>query len=254
MLSTERMQTECFAQALPLILMSRGVIDLFPQTAELFGKAAMPGLHLFPSTRRANPVLTIADQQHPLYRVLPEGAKRAPDGTTRLADRPIDIAFFGTESRRRHKFLARNAAFLAAFDGFIYLRPSTTEQKTTGAGGSLTRFATHVHGHAKVMLNIHRDEFSYFEWFRLMRLGMATGSVVVSEPCYSQSVVTPGLHYFEETERQIPSLLEWLLRSVDGQAEAERVRADAKRLVADDLGPRQRTLQLCNFLWEHSRS
>ena len=34
------------------------------------------------------------------------------------------------------------------------------------------------------MLNLHRDEFSYFEWHRVMMMGIEQGALVLSEPCF----------------------------------------------------------------------
>jgi hypothetical protein len=213
----------------------------------------LPCQHFLPSSRRSQPGLTEADRQHGFYRILPPAAKLESGWATAFADRPLDIAFFGTECPKRHRFFTQHAAFLADFHNFIYLRSSMRGLiPPNGADASLTRLANHVSRHAKITLNIHQDEFGYFEWHRIVRLGMATGSVVVSEPCLSHPLFRPGTHYFEETGRHIPNLLDWLLRSPEGRAEADRVRANATALVFDKRTARQETARLCAFLMEHT--
>ena len=52
-------------------------------------------------------------------------------------------------------------------------------------------------------------------------------TLVVSEPSFPHPVFRAGVHYLEEAPRHIPHLVEWLLRSPEGQAKAEDVRARA---------------------------
>jgi hypothetical protein len=253
MFSTEQLQTSWFAMSLPFILMSRGVIDLCYQNVKLLNETRIPALHLFPSSRPSGTVLTDADREHSLYRVLPSAAKVDAHCDTPFNDRPIDVAFFGTESPRRHKFFARHAALFADFENFIYSRPlANGTMNAIGAEGALPRIAAHVSRHAKITLNIHRDEFGYFEWHRMVELGMARGSVVVSDPCLPQPLFRPGTHYFEETTGNIPNLIEWLLRSPEGRKEAERVRSNAISTVVKSLTSRQAAIQLATFLAEHA--
>jgi hypothetical protein len=253
MFSTEQLQTSWFALSLPFILMSRGVIDLCYQNVQLLNETRIPALHLFPSSRLSGSVLTDADREHFLYRVLPDAAKVDGHRDVPFNDRPIDVAFFGTESPRRHKFFARQAALFADFENFIYSRPlAHGPMSAIGSEAALPRIAAHVSRHAKITLNIHRDEFGYFEWHRMVELGMARGSVVVSDPCLPQPLFRPGTHYFEETTANIPNLIEWLLRSAEGRKEAERVRSNAVSTVVENLTSRQATLQLATFLAEHA--
>jgi len=79
---------------------------------------------------------------------------------------------------------------------------------------------------SKVLLNIHRDDHSYFEWWRLMQ-AFWQQTVVVTEPCVPHSTYRPGVHYLEEAPRHIPHLIDWLTQTADGQAKAEAVRKAA---------------------------
>jgi hypothetical protein len=233
---TEQMQTPWFAQSLPFLFMARAAIDMSPRTAALLRQTGLPATDYLPSTLRPPEPLTPQDRAHPLFRSLPSAA---PSG------RPIDIAFLGTDGPRRHEFFTRNKTLLDGFASTIYLRDPTTGPIQDG---TLTRLAAHIAGQAKISLNIHQDEQDYFEWHRMVRLGMANGSLVVSEPCERQRDFNPGAHYLEAPADEIPALLDWLLRSAEGQAEARRIRANAAALVTDATAARDNATRLCAFL------
>jgi hypothetical protein len=238
MLNTEQPQTRWFGRALPFLLAARGVIDLCPQSAALFAATGMPSLELSPAPLLTADALTEADRLHPLFRVLPAAARTVPSADTPFAARPLDFSFFGSESRHREEFFSRHAGALAEFEGFIHYRREDRGPIRPGTpDGALTRLARHVGGHAKIVLNLHRDAFGYLEWHRIVRLGVAAGAVVVSEPCLPHPLLTPGVHYFAAPGRQIPGLLAWLIRDADGRRAAARVQAGARALLADVVTP-----------------
>jgi hypothetical protein len=251
MYTTEQMQTASFGLSLPFVLMARGVIDVCAQTAALFREASVPALYLEPTPRPEAPLIE-ADLAHPLYRALPDSARRPADPLALLSSRAIEISFFGAESPRRGAFFARNAPFLAGYDTFLYCRRQQWEPTQAGTDdGALTRLAAHVSAHSRVTLNLHQDEFGYFEWHRIVRLGMCSGSVVVSEPCLPHRSFKAGIHYFEEHARHIPNLLEWLLRSRDGRERAEEVRNNAFKAIAQESERNRVPAKLVEFLLAH---
>lgn len=252
MFGTEQVQTTWFNLALPFILLSRGMLDICPQTANLFQRTDMAALHVLPGVRLQPHRLTERDRQHPLFRVLPEAAQSDPDPQRPFQERPIDIAFFGNSSPRRDQFFARNAAFLAEYETFNYCRrPDRGPILSTSDDGALTRLAGHVSGHSKVTLNIHREEFGYFEWHRMVRLGMCSGSLVVSDPCLPHPSFIANEHYLQEGTRRIPDLLEWLLTTEDGNREAERVRSNVDDLITNSFDRRHTMSQMLRFLSQH---
>jgi hypothetical protein len=252
MFGTEQVQTTWFQLALPFVLMSRGVLDICAQTADLFARSGVGALHVLPGVQLRRFVLTERDRQHPLARVLPRAAWETPDPRRGFADRPIDICFFGNSSPRRDSFFARSAGFLAEYETFNYCRRPGRGPILGGSDdGALTRLAGHVSAHSKVTLNIHREEFGYFEWHRMVRLGMCSGSVVVSDPCLPNPNFVAGEHYFQESMRHIPDLLEWLLRTPDGQREAARVQRNVQELLVDPLSPRRAAAKLLRFFASH---
>ncbi len=252
MFGTEQVQTTWFNLALPFILLSRGMLDICPQTADLFQRTGMAALHVLPGARLRPHGLTERDKRHPLFRVLPKSAQSDPDPRLPFGERPIDIAFFGNSSPRRDQFFTRNAAFLAEYETFNYCRrPGRGPIRGQSEDGALTRLAGHVSGHSKITLNIHREEFGYFEWHRMVRLGMCSGSVVVSDPCLPHPSFVANEHYFQERTRHIPDLLEWLLTTEDGGREAERVRANVDTLITNVFETRRTAAQILRFLSLH---
>jgi hypothetical protein len=250
-LNTEQPQTRWFGRGLPFLLAARGVIELCPQSAALFAGADLPGLLVSPAPDLAP--LTGNDRQHPLFRVLPETARAPASAQTPFAARPLDLAFFGTESRHREEWFSRHAGALAEFESVIhYRREDRGPIRPGSADGALTRLAQHVSGHAKIVLNLHRDAFGYLEWHRIVRQGFASGAVVVSEPCLPHPLLAPDVHYYEASSRQIPGLLAWLIRSDDGQQAAARVQANARTLLADAVTPAATGANVMTFLHAHA--
>jgi hypothetical protein len=84
------------------------------------------------------------------------------------------------------------------------------------------------------MLNIHRDEFPYFEWHRVMMMGIEQGALVLSEPCLPSPGVEPGRHFLTATLDQMPEVLSRLLGSSDGEAFARQI----DELNVHELQPR----------------
>ncbi len=249
---TEQLQTNWFNTALPFMLMARGMLDLCVQTVEVFKRLDMASMHVLPGARQRPHALTERDRRHPLFGVLPAAARPHIVPATPFKERPIDISFFGTSSPRRDAFFSRNAAFLADYETFNYCRrPGRGPIRAESEDGTLSRMAGHVCGHSKIALNIHREEFGYFEWHRMVRLGMYAGSLVVSDPCLPHPDFVANEHYLQEDLRHIPNLLEWLLKTDDGAREAERVRANVDRLLTGTYDVDRTVPMLLSFLSQH---
>jgi hypothetical protein len=247
--NTEQLHTPWFAKALPAILASLGVFDISPQAARLFEEADMPAMHLEPGAVLQTRWLEEVDLDHPLFDALPVEAKGLVFNPDAWAERPIDVSFFGSESARRESFFGRNASTFAKLSSFIYYRRQWHGPILDHTEGrSLTRIAGHVSGYSKISLNIHRDEFPYFEWHRMVRQGMGSGSLVVTDPCLPHPHLKPGEHFFQEEARHIPNLLEWLIFDADGQSEARRVLKNTAGLLSNDEASVSRADAILSFL------
>lgn len=248
MFSTEQIQTQWYWNSLPFLLMSRGVIDMFPHTAMLLAEAGVPSVYFSPEPGpRESPIPIERISHHPLFSSLPEEAQRPGYPTSPLEDRPIDVSFFGTSSKHRDRVLARMTPFLASFENFIYYR-QIDRGPLEREDSLLSPLAEHVSGHSRICLNIHRDRFPSFEWQRIVELGMCSGAVVVSDPCQTVTGIIPGEHYLEADSMNMGEMIEWLLRDREGQMLCAQIRHNASRLLADAHRANASAIHVADFL------
>ncbi len=247
---TEQPQTTWFWRALPLTLAARGAMDLSWHTAALLGQV-MPSRALLPGLRPAPFPVPAGLRSHPLL----AGAWWLPndriDPRTPLAERPLDLVFFGGDTPVRDRFFARNAARFAGYDTLIYLRKrGRGPVHPRNVEGDLCTCALLACGRAKLTLSVHRDAFGFFEWHRLVRQAMATGSVAVTESCFPVPDFRPGVHYFCADAGHLPQLIDWLLRTPDGRAQAESCRRRCLDLLSDLFSPDRAGRRILQFLAE----
>jgi hypothetical protein len=249
--TTEQPQTLWFERAMPFVLMARAVIDISWQVHRIIAESGIPALHFNPWIAAPSRWLRDEDLSHPLLRVLPKLAQAPCVPYLRFANRPIDITFFGTESEHRERFFSKNAWFFAQYDSFLYYRKVESPLVPKGTHAALSRLAGHVNAHSRIALNIHRDPNGFFEWHRIAKHGIGAGAVVVSEPCDPHPLFKPGIHYLEESGRHILNLIEWLLRTPDGQARAAEIQKNGRAILANrDLATRNGHA-LVSFLHKH---
>jgi len=251
MYSTEQVQTPWFRLGLPYILASKAVIDLNYQNCELIRSSGMPTLFYFPGFDVERPSDEHLLPDHPLAKALPRAAKERDISFDVWTSRPLDVVFLGTESPAREEFFSKAAAPFAKLSCFIHyvrLRQSPVLSRGAEARPSLNRY---VCRRAKIVLNIHRSEVRYFEWHRMVMQGMWQKALVVSDPCLPHPIFKPGIHYLEESPRQIPQLIDWLLNTVEGRSTANRVRHEGFAALAERASSRRLSLALAQFLIQY---
>lgn len=253
MLNTEQVQTNWFAKALPYLLMARGVIDICNQSAQLLMQAGVKAVEMQQSLLHLPEGLREQDHDYPLFKTLPAAVKRPTTPSIDWKNRPLDINFFGAITPHRDKFFTRHAGRFASYESFIYCRRAKTPLSLDSADGGLTRLAAHVAAHSKLSLNIHRDEFGYFEWHRIVKLGLYAGSIVISDPCLPHKGFIPGVHYFEENLRYIPDLVDWLLKTRDGQEAGDKMRATNEAMFKNKPPPTESLAEIAQMLWEKQK-
>jgi hypothetical protein len=251
-LNVAQIQDRSYWRGLPFALMCKGVIDVSYQSALLFKESDISAIHFTPECDANASLLQVQDRGHPLFSVLPPAARDDGDLYAPLSNRPIDVAFFGSSNKRRDVFFGRAAEYFSNFETFIHCRSMQEVGPIRAEDGALARLASHVSRHSKVTLNIHRNELGFFEWHRIVRQGMYSNSVVVSEPCLPHPYFKPGVHYFEENQRLIPSLVEWLLRTDEGRHEADRVRGNALDAVSRFNSSHQDSSHILRFMLTHN--
>ncbi|MBB2203213.1 CgeB family protein [Gluconacetobacter tumulisoli] len=251
MYNTEQIPSPWFTSALPMLMLARGIFDIAYQPACLFAQAGIPAMHWEPGLDGQPPAPDEFDRMHPLFRTLPPGARDGRDHA-RWQERPIDLCFFGTNSPRRDDILAYLAAPLSSYQTCIhYRRQALGPVGTRFEERSLTRLSRYITQQAKISLNIHRDEFCYFEWHRMVCQGMAMGAVVVTDPCLPHPRFQPGVHYFQDDARHIPNLVDWLLRDPEGRRQAAQVARNGRDAACSPAPRRAAAGRAVNFMLSH---
>jgi hypothetical protein len=245
--STEQLQTQWFARSLVFLTRARAVADMNEQNAAILRKAGVRAVAVQPGHSAAFAPFAPQrlDAASPVFAALPKAARDFDAASPRFADRPLDVLFFGSHSPRREKLLAAYAETFARLNAFIYYskvpRPLTAEHNPMAA----SHVTAALLQRAKILLNLHRDEYAYFEWWRLMQ-AFWQKTAVVSEACFPHRIFKPGVHYFEEAPRHIPHLIDWLARTAEGQAQADTVRERAYRDLLAHANARTAALALLN--------
>jgi hypothetical protein len=141
-----------------------------------------------------------------------------------LWTRPLDVFFVGRPTPRRMEFFSENGACLARWKCFFFFSDALSPRH--GRGVRHDHIVT-LARRSKIILNLHGDEHDYFEWHRIVQLGIAHRSLVLSEPCGFNPYFAPGKHYLEESLHRFGDRLAALLGSTAGRKEAECVAAAA---------------------------
>ena len=233
--STEQVQTQWFARSLPFLLRARLVADLNLQSTSILHRAGLKSVCVQPGySERFAPFATPKDMSgHVAFAGYPAAVRNHDISKPRFADRPLDIAFMGSSSPRRETLLASYAPAFAKLQSFIYCTHTNTPLSPDENPPASTNVTAAILGRAKMLLNIHRDEYAYFEWWRIMQ-ALWLKAVVVSEPCFPHPIFKPGLHFFEESPRHIADLVHWLATTPEGQTKAEEVRARAHEALVTE--------------------
>ena len=228
MFSTEQLQTQWFARSLPFLLRARLVADLNLQSAAVLRRAGLNAACVQPGHSQRFAAFAAPKDlcDHTVFAGCPASVRNFDLASQDFAARPLDVTFMGQASPRREQLLAAYAPTFAKLQSFIYCTRTTAPLLEETSPTASSEVTAAVLGRSKVLLNLHRDEYAYFEWWRLMQ-AFWLKAVVVSEPCFPHPVFKPGVHYFEEAPRHIADLVAWLAATPEGRAKAEEVRARA---------------------------
>ena len=142
-----------------------------------------------------------------------------------LSERPIDVSFVGQANRRRSSFFARAAARIERFECHLRLVPQAGPWISDSRDrDSRTRITTGLSRRSKIVLNIHREESPYFEWHRVVNMGLWQRALVISETVNDSQPFVPGVDFVHASLDDIPAAIEYYLRDPVGIAEAENIR------------------------------
>lgn len=138
--------------------------------------------------------------------------------------RPIDISFVGALTPRRDEFFAKTAGITSKFKSYIHFSDGLTAPVVPGITTHMnTEIVLGLMQRSKIMLNIHHGADNYFEWHRIVLLGIGQKTLVISEPSISSPIFKPGIHYVEAKIKDIPDRINYYLSTQAGKKEAEKI-------------------------------
>jgi GT2 family glycosyltransferase/tetratricopeptide (TPR) repeat protein/glycosyltransferase involved in cell wall biosynthesis len=155
-------------------------------------------------------------------RLTPEIRDRSGFGLS-FAQRPIDLLFLGHGSPRREHYFARHADRFKRLDCFFH-KPSAVQPMIPGQTTQMnTLTSVGLAQRSKILLNIHHGADVYFEWHRMVLLGIAQRTLVITEPCSIAPPFQSNIDYVEAPLEQLPDRIEYYLGSKTGQQEAQGI-------------------------------
>jgi hypothetical protein len=140
-----------------------------------------------------------------------------------FAERPIDVLFVGHASRRRERFFAKIAPVLSRYHCYLHFSdvsapviPGVTTHMNTATVIGLAQ-------RTKILLNIHHGNDRYFEWHRIVILGIWQRALVISEPCGAAPPIQAGVDFVEASLEQMPETIDHYLCSAEGLREGQEI-------------------------------
>lgn len=237
MVNVEQPHTSWFAKALRFLYQARIVFDINVTSAAILEQLGIPAYFL-PLGYLPNYTPFGKTELPDLFALkgLPRSVREVtPDLDAPLATRPIDLHFIGTLNSRREQFFAKSAAWLSRFHCFFHI-PPIEGPLLKGKDQALdTQAVIGLSQRSKILLNIHRGELPYFEWHRIVFHGLWQKTLVVTEPCHEVPGLIPGEHFVECKLNEMEDMVNWLLNTPTGQAEAERIRQAGYRVLTEEL-------------------
>jgi len=143
-----------------------------------------------------------------------------------LSERPIDVSFVGMANRRRCSFFAGAAARIEKFECHLRLSAKTGPLISDPRDRDLgTKITTGLSRRSKIVLNIHQDDSPYFEWHRVIFMGLWQRALVISETVTESQPFIPGVDFVAAPLEEIPEAIEYYLRDPVGIQQAENIRS-----------------------------
>jgi hypothetical protein len=146
-------------------------------------------------------------------------------------ERDIDILFMGCVSDRRMRALARYARTFSRRCVELVLSDNSRPNWASSQSFRVDEAKWGLFGRAKILINIHQDEYPYFEWLRIVQ-AISNGTVVVSEHSVDFAPLQPGRHLLFGETSSLHLLAEMLL---DDGERRWKMQTAAYEMVRDHL-------------------
>jgi hypothetical protein len=164
-------------------------------------------------------------------------------------ERPVDVLHLGAVNERRLRALAGYAETLWPLETRLLVPPEKpkTEERADFLVGERK---WELLASSKTILNLHRQQYGYFEWVRVLEAA-ANGCVVVSEHSAGCEPLVPGEHFVSGTLENLAFLSEGLLGDEERLA---RMRSETYELVRSELPMRPAAERLAALAEKLARS
>jgi hypothetical protein len=228
LLNTEQPQTQWFGLAKLMFPYARHIFDMDLQTAAAIQASGFAASHLAPGfVENFAPYTAAADLPiGPETEALGSEVRRWRDTGRSLAERPIDLSFVGEATPRRSAFFAGAAALVEKYECHLRLMPMGAVPWTSD-GIQIHRrtlVSAGLSQRSKIVINVHRDREQYFEWHRIVQMGIWQRALVLTETVPETPPFVAGRDYVQATLEEMPGLIEYYLQDPRGIEEAERIR------------------------------
>lgn len=227
-LNTEQPQTQWFSLAKAMFPHARHIFDMDRQTADAIQSLGYSASHLpLGYVENFAPYSADADLLvGPETEALGSTVRRWRSIGRPLRERPIDLSFVGEATPRRSAFFARVASLLEKYECHLRLMPRDSGVYTARGAQIHRRTPTTVglSQRSKIFLNVHRDEKHYFEWHRIVLMGIWQRALVITETAPESPPFAAGRDYIQATLDEMPELIEYHLHDPRGIEEAEAIR------------------------------
>jgi glycosyltransferase involved in cell wall biosynthesis len=97
-----------------------------------------------------------------------------------LPDRTFDLLFLGSNSPKRELFLSQNAALFNRYQSNIVIARQEKPRFLQTKGFFAEYQRNHLLRSCKILVNVHANHNTYFEWLRVI-MAIANGCLVISE-------------------------------------------------------------------------
>ena len=128
----------------------------------------------------------------------------APD-VPPVAERPIEVLFFGHASARRNAFFARHADFFSAFNCHIVVNEVDTPRAGATPGYRSGDERLRLVASSRIVLGVHSTDRPYFEQHRAM-LALANGCLLVTETSRHTEPLENGVHFVAAELEDLPAV------------------------------------------------
>lgn len=182
------------------------------------------------------------NKRQPRPRHFPLGYVRSWDEWNRSdAPRPIDVTYLGTADPRRLSILAQAAPALAPFETKLLVPPHEPMVRPR-PDFLLGRDKWRHLAQTKVLINLHRDDKTAFEWVRALE-AMINGCVIITEPSSDLGPLEPGRHLLVSPSKDIGQVVAAALADPPLLA---RVAQEAYELCRETLNMKPYALELAD--------